>query len=180
MGQQIVSDVMQDAAALVAPYFACYFDPTKQSNAGATAGRMSPLCSSMMRVKVFHGTNSIICANCASPTFTRHFGSIKPTIIANDQSEFQSVDTNETLEASVRAGFAAFSRQLKRTLRTYRVFSMTRLHAVRPSDCWTNFDGQDGLIQRSIANRAARTWQLMTARAHAPSAALNASMSSRW
>ena len=67
----------------------------------------SPLCRWMMRPNVFHGTNSITCANSVLPTFMRHSGLINPRSIANDQTRIQIVDTPETLETRISIGFAA-------------------------------------------------------------------------
>jgi hypothetical protein len=78
----------------------------------------SPLYRSMMRPKVFQGTNSIICANSVLPTFMRHPGSFKPESIAKQQSEIQIVDTPAALETTVNASFAAGDRQINRTLVT--------------------------------------------------------------
>src|SRR5665213_3488745 len=76
----------------------------------------SPLCRSMMRPNVFHGTNSISCANNVLPTFMRRSESIKPGSIANQRLESQIVDTHESLETRVNAGFAAGGHQINRTL----------------------------------------------------------------
>jgi len=48
----------------------------------------------------------------------RHPGSFKPASVANRQSEIQTVDTHESLETRVSAGFAADRHQLNRTLLT--------------------------------------------------------------
>jgi hypothetical protein len=61
----------------------------------------------MIRPKLFHGTNSITCANSVLPTFMLYLGSFKPASIANRHSEIQIVDTHETLETRVSTGFAA-------------------------------------------------------------------------
>jgi hypothetical protein len=61
----------------------------------------------MIRPKVFHGTNSITCANSALPTFMPYPGSFKPASIANEQSQIQIVDTHESPETRVSTGFAA-------------------------------------------------------------------------
>ena len=53
----------------------------------------SPLCRSMMRPNVFHGTNSITCANSVLPTFMRHSRSSNPESIANERHAIQIVDT---------------------------------------------------------------------------------------
>jgi hypothetical protein len=60
-----------------------------------------------MRPKVFHGTNSMTCANSVLPTFMRHPGLLKPVSIANCKPELQIVDTHESLETRVNTGFAA-------------------------------------------------------------------------
>ncbi len=73
------------------------------------AGSRSPLCRSMMRPKVFHGANSMICANSVLPTFMCHPGSIKPASIASQRSAIQIVDTHESLETRVGIGFSAGS-----------------------------------------------------------------------
>jgi hypothetical protein len=67
----------------------------------------SPLWRRAFRPKVFHGTNSIICANSVLPTFMRHPGSFRPVSIAKQQSETQIVDTHEALETRVSIDFAA-------------------------------------------------------------------------
>jgi len=76
----------------------------------------APLCRSMMRPKVFQGTNSITCANSVLPTFMRHPGSIKSGSIANRRFAIQIVDTRELLETRVNAGFVVDSYQINRTL----------------------------------------------------------------
>ena len=60
-----------------------------------------------MRPNVFHGTNSMTCANSVLPTFMHHPGLFKPQRIANRQPEIQIVDTHETLETRVSNDFAA-------------------------------------------------------------------------
>jgi len=50
----------------------------------------------------------------------RHPGSFKPASVANRQSEIQIVDTHESLETLVSAGFAADRHQLNRTLLSAR------------------------------------------------------------
>ncbi len=76
----------------------------------------SPSCRSMIRPNVFHGTNSMTCANSVLHTFMRHPESFKPASIANEQSEIQIVDTHESLETRVSIGFAASWHQMSRTL----------------------------------------------------------------
>jgi len=70
----------------------------------------------MMSPKVFHGTNSITCANSALPTFMRHPRSSRPASIANKPSEIQVVDTHETLEPRINIGVAVDHGQMNRTL----------------------------------------------------------------
>jgi len=53
----------------------------------------SPLCRSMLRAKVFHGTNSITCANSVLPTFMWRSRSLNPESIANKHYAIQIVDT---------------------------------------------------------------------------------------
>ena len=53
----------------------------------------SPLCRAMMRPKVFHGTNSITCANSVLPMFMRHSRLSNPESIANKPHASQIVDT---------------------------------------------------------------------------------------
>ena len=57
----------------------------------------SPLCRSMMRPKVFHGTYSMTCANSVLPMFILHPKLYKLEMIANAQSKIQIVDTHESL-----------------------------------------------------------------------------------
>src|SRR5215208_3982410 len=76
----------------------------------------SPLCRSMMRPKVFHGTNSITCANSVLPTFMRHLGSVQPESIANWPFRIQIVDTSESLETTDNAGLTAGRQRIDRTL----------------------------------------------------------------
>src|ERR1019366_2128054 len=52
----------------------------------------SPPWRSMMRPNVFHGTNSMPCANSVLPTFILQPRSYKPGIIANEQIRIQIVD----------------------------------------------------------------------------------------
>src|SRR5208283_2010406 len=60
----------------------------------------SPLCRSMMRPKVFHGTNSITCANSVLPTFMRHSRSSNPESIAKQPQAIQIVDTLKSLQTT--------------------------------------------------------------------------------
>jgi|CZKL01.1.fsa_nt_gi hypothetical protein len=53
----------------------------------------SPLRRSMIRPKLFHGTNSMTCENNVLPAFMRHSGSFKPESIANPHDKIQIVDT---------------------------------------------------------------------------------------
>ena len=76
----------------------------------------SPRCRSMMRPKVFHGTNAMTCANSVLPTFMCHPGSLKPESIANQRSEIQIVDTQESLETRISTDFTACWHQINRTL----------------------------------------------------------------
>src|SRR3954467_11172625 len=76
----------------------------------------SPLCRSTMRPKVFHGTNSITCANSVLPTFMRHLGSVQPESIANSPPGVQIVDTPESPETTANAGFTVGRQQIDRTL----------------------------------------------------------------
>ena len=82
----------------------------------------------MMRPKVFHGTNSITCANSVLPTFMRHPESFKPASIADEPSEIQIVDTHETLETRISISFAAHWHQMNRTL----LKCMSQLVAITP------------------------------------------------
>src|ERR1019366_9743372 len=75
----------------------------------------SPLWRSMMRPKVFHGTNSITCENSVLPTFMRYPGSFRPASIANRRSEIQIVDTHESLKTRAGIGFPAFQPRFNRT-----------------------------------------------------------------
>jgi hypothetical protein len=52
-----------------------------------------PLCRSMMRPKVFYGTESIIFANSVLPTFMRLSGPFK---FANGHNAIQILDTHES------------------------------------------------------------------------------------
>ena len=100
----------------------------------------SPLCRSMMRPKVFHGTNSMTCANSVLPTFMRHPELFKPASIARTQisdiseqaqlhrvsgtgkrahgieSEIQIVDTPQTAPTRTSTGLAVFGVSINRTL----------------------------------------------------------------
>src|ERR1039457_4155328 len=76
----------------------------------------SPLWGSTMRPKLFHGTNSMTCANSVLPTFMRHPRSVKPESLANVENEIQIVDTHKSLITLVGIGFAAGWLQLNRTL----------------------------------------------------------------
>src|ERR1017187_5396140 len=58
----------------------------------------SPLCRAMMRPKVFHGTNSITCANSVLPTFMRRSRLSNPESIANEPNAIQIVDTLKSLQ----------------------------------------------------------------------------------
>src|ERR1019366_7550024 len=75
----------------------------------------SPLWRSMMRPKVFHGTNSITCENSVLPTFMRYPGSFRPASIANRRSEIQIVDTHESLKTRADIGFPACQPRFNRT-----------------------------------------------------------------
>src|ERR1700730_12785792 len=76
----------------------------------------SPPWRSMMRPNVFHGTNSMTCANSVLPTFMRYPRSPKPERIANAEFEIQIVDTREVLEPRVNRRSAACRPQINRTL----------------------------------------------------------------
>src|ERR1019366_1717703 len=76
----------------------------------------SPLWRSTMRPNLFHGTNSMTCANSVLPTFMRHPRSVKPESLANVENEIQIVDTHKSLITLVGIGFAAGWLQLNRTL----------------------------------------------------------------
>jgi hypothetical protein len=69
-----------------------------------------------MRPKVFHGTNSITCANSVLPTFMRHLGSVQPESIANWPFGVRIVDTPESLETIANADFTAGRQRIDRTL----------------------------------------------------------------
>src|ERR1022692_340370 len=69
----------------------------------------------MMRPKVFHGTNSITCANSVLPTFMRYPGSFRPASIANRRPEVQIVDTHEPLKARAGIGLPAYRPRFNRT-----------------------------------------------------------------
>src|ERR1035437_8460151 len=75
----------------------------------------SPLCRSMMRAKVFQGTNSITCANSVLPTFMRHSRSLNPESIANEHHAIQIVDTLNQLENLVITGLAGRTPRINRT-----------------------------------------------------------------
>src|ERR1035437_6579537 len=75
----------------------------------------SPFCRSMMRPKLFHGTNSMTCANSVLPTFMRHSGSFKPESIANLHHKIQIVDTPKALDAYVNNHLQPDRRQINRT-----------------------------------------------------------------
>jgi hypothetical protein len=91
--------------------FKTYFDTTqrltpgelrkghdaKQVGATERAHTDIALVRSMMRPKVFHGTNSIPCANSVLPTFMRHSRSSNPESIANEPHTIQIVDTHNPL-----------------------------------------------------------------------------------
>ena len=70
----------------------------------------------MIRPKVFHGTNSMICANSVLPTFMRYPGMFKPESIANRQPQIQIMDTHEPSETRASIGLAANCHQISRTL----------------------------------------------------------------
>src|ERR1700737_4840977 len=76
----------------------------------------SPLCRSMMRPKVFHGTNSITCANNVLPTFMRDSGSLNPESIANPRNQIQIVDTLKLLETILMKGLAGRIYKINRTV----------------------------------------------------------------
>jgi len=76
----------------------------------------SPLCRSIMRPNVFHGTNSMSCANSVLPIFIRHSRARKPVSIANQGTEIQIVDTLESPETRVSSGFAHRAHGINRTL----------------------------------------------------------------
>src|SRR5208283_4487026 len=76
----------------------------------------SPLCRSMMRPKVFHGTNSIPCANSVLPTFMRPSGSSNPESIANKQHGIQIVDTQNSPENVARKEVVGGLSKLNRTV----------------------------------------------------------------
>src|SRR5664279_3224298 len=91
------------------PVAASLLEAITRNNSAQPSVRMptSPLCRWTIRPKVFHGTNSITCANSVLPTFMRHHGSFYPASIANRRFEIQIVDTHETQETSVSIGLAA-------------------------------------------------------------------------
>jgi hypothetical protein len=76
----------------------------------------SPWWRLMMRPKVFHGTNSITCANSVFPRFMRHPRSFRPVNIANTPGAIQIVDTHEMLEPHITIGVAVDHHQMNRTL----------------------------------------------------------------
>ena len=84
----------------------------------------SPSWRSMMREKVFQGTNSITCANSVLPTFMRHSGLLKPASIANELNEIQIVDTHESSETRFNTGVAALQHQISRTLLSLGMFAV--------------------------------------------------------
>jgi hypothetical protein len=76
----------------------------------------SPPCRPMMRLKFFHGTNSITCANSVLPTFMLNPKFNKPEIIANGQFQIQIVDTPKNAETLASISFSGFAGQFNRTL----------------------------------------------------------------
>ena len=75
----------------------------------------SPLYRSMMRAKVFHGTNSITCANSVLPTFMRYSRLSNPESIANERHAIQIVDTPNSLDVVVIKGLASPMSKMNRT-----------------------------------------------------------------
>lgn len=69
----------------------------------------------MMRPKVFHGTNSITCANSVLPTFMRHSRSSNPESIANEPHAIQIVDTLNSMEIILGKGLAGSKCGINRT-----------------------------------------------------------------
>jgi hypothetical protein len=90
---------------------------------------ISPWWRSMMRPKVFHGTNSITCANSVLPTFMLVPGSFKPASIANWRLKIQIVDTHETLETRASTSFGACWIEINRTLLMFTKFSVRHSRA---------------------------------------------------
>jgi len=68
-----------------------------------------------MREKVFHGTNSIPCANIVLPTFMRYSRSLNPESIANEPQEIQIVDTLKLLSPLLANGLDGEAPKLIRT-----------------------------------------------------------------
>ena len=88
----------------------------------------SPWYRSTMRPKVFHGTNSITCANSVLPTFMRHPGvgqTREHRKTAKRQIEIQIADTHESLETRVNACAAARWLEINRTLVAFSSFILT-------------------------------------------------------
>ena len=76
----------------------------------------SPWCRSMMRPKVFHGTNSMTCANSVLPTCMRHSGRSTARSIVIWHGTIQIVDTLEIAELAITIDFTTAPSQLNRTL----------------------------------------------------------------
>ena len=70
---------------------------------------------SIMRPKVFHGTNSITCANSVVPRFMRHPKSFRPVSIANTPGAIQIVEPHATLEPRITIDVAVDHSQMHRT-----------------------------------------------------------------
>ncbi|MBA4082877.1 MAG: hypothetical protein C0496_16640 [Erythrobacter sp.] len=70
----------------------------------------------MMRPKVFHGTNSMTCANSVLPRGRRHSGGFTARSIATWCGQFQIVDTLEIVEPAIAIDFTADYPQINRTL----------------------------------------------------------------
>src|ERR1700737_2523291 len=101
----------------------------------------SPLCRSMMRPKVFHGTNSIPCANNVLPTFMRDSGSLNPESIANPRNQIQIVDTLKLLETILMKGLAGRIYKINRTVVLQNSAFCMQNNALINSDIIANADG---------------------------------------
>jgi hypothetical protein len=78
----------------------------------------SQLCVRSSSPKLFHGTNSITCANNVLPTFMPSSGSLKPGSIAKPYQPIQIVDTPESSETILNTALTALPKQTNRTLVT--------------------------------------------------------------
>jgi antitoxin ParD1/3/4 len=70
----------------------------------------------MMRAKVFHGTNSITCANSVLPAFMRPSGGWNPESIANERHAIQIVDTQKLRQSLIDEWITRKLPQFNRTL----------------------------------------------------------------